>query len=86
MDMTATQIYGKTIRQMPPAERLRLATLILEDLTEEAQSEQTLEANSEQQRFSARQILKSRAGKSGIFKTPAEADEYLKTERESWDR
>lgn len=31
----AAEIYGKQVRQMPSAERLRLATLILEDLTAE---------------------------------------------------
>jgi hypothetical protein len=31
----ATEIYGKQVRQLPSAERLRLAALILEDLTAE---------------------------------------------------
>ncbi len=31
----AVEIYGKQVRQMPSSERLRLATLILEDLTAE---------------------------------------------------
>ncbi len=48
----AIEIYGKQVRQMPPVERLRLATLILEDLT----AEQTASVEKPKQ-FSALQIL-----------------------------
>lgn len=75
----ATEIYGKQVRQMPPVERLRLATLILEDLT----AEQTKMSEKPKQ-FSALQILEQQTG-GRIFKTSKEADEYLETERESWD-
>ncbi len=75
----ATEIYGKQVRQLPSAERLRLAALILEDLT----AEQTENIEKPQQ-FSALQILDEQTG-GRIFKTSEEADEYLKTERESWD-
>ncbi len=74
----AIEIYGKQVRQMPPVERLRLATLILEDLT----AEQTKNGETPKQ-FSALQILEQQTG--GIFKTSEDADEYLKAERESWD-
>ena len=33
---TAKEIYAETIRDLPSSERLRLATLILEDLAESA--------------------------------------------------
>lgn len=75
----ATEIYGKQVRQMPPVERLRLATLILEDLT----AEQTANVENPKQ-FSALQILEQQNG-GRIFKTSEDADEYLKAERESWD-
>lgn len=48
----AVEIYGKQVRQMPPSERLRLATLILEDLT----VEQT-ETGETAKRFSALELI-----------------------------
>jgi hypothetical protein len=74
----AAEIYGNQVRQMPSVERLRLATLILEELT----IEQT-EGHEKPKQFSALQILEQPNG--GIFKTSEDVDEYLKAERESWD-
>lgn len=73
----ATEVYGKQVKQLPPAERLRLAALILEDLTAE-------QNGTPAQTFSALQVLEQHTS-GGIFKTAEEADEYLKAERESWD-
>ncbi len=78
MMQNAREIYGKQIRQMPPAERLRLAALILEDLTAEQHSPPA-------QIFSALQLLERHTG-DHVFKTAGEADEYLKAERESWGK
>ena len=75
----AVEIYGKQVRQLPSAERLRLAALILEDLT----AEQT-ESIEKPKPMSALQLLDEQNG-GRIFKTSEEVDEYLKTERESWD-
>lgn len=82
---TATQIYEQTIRQLPMTEHLRLAILILADLTQETQSGQISEEVSHKPKLSVQQLLKKRREKTGIFKTPAEADEYLNTERKSWN-
>jgi hypothetical protein len=35
---TAKEIYAETVRDLPSSERLKLATLILEDLAESASS------------------------------------------------
>lgn len=75
----ATEIYRNSIKQMPSFERLRLATLILEDLTEE----QT--APRETQKLSALELLENTNGER-VFQTAAEVDEHLKAERESWER
>ena len=73
-----TEIYAQTIRQLPSAERLRLATLILEDLNEE----QTGEA--ETKTLSALEVLEKLNGQR-VFDSAEKVDEYLKAERESWD-
>lgn len=76
----ATEVYGRQVRQMPPAERLRLAALILDDLSAEQN-----EGGNPAKTFSALQLLERRTG-GGVFKTAEEADEHLKAERESWDK
>lgn len=71
------ELYSSAISQMPPSERLKLAAMILTNLTNgETKSEQ---------RQSVRQMVREMpAGR--LFKTSAEADEYLEQERNSWDR
>ena len=73
----ANEIYTSSISRLPPAERLRLATLILNGLTHVPASPP---------RRSILEILDSRPPGSGLFKTSAEVDEYLRQERDSWER
>ena len=75
----ASEIYTQSIKQLPSVERLRLATLILGDLTEEQTS------NSKNGEVSALQLLDALPEKR-LFETPNEVDEYLREERESWER
>lgn len=73
----AQEIYTTSISQMPPSERLRLAAMILVELTH-AETENP-------PRQSVRQMVQEMpAGR--LFKTSAEADAYLEKERDSWDR
>jgi len=73
----AQEIYTTSISQMPPGERLRLAAMILAELTH-AEIETA-------PRQSVRQMVQEMpAGR--LFKTSADADAYLETERNSWDR
>lgn len=72
----AQEIYS-TIRNLPSSELLRLAALILDDLA------QTTENGNERQ-YALDLLDKMPGGR--IFKTSAEADEYLREERDSWDR
>ncbi|HKC66402.1 MAG TPA: hypothetical protein VKB86_22355 [Pyrinomonadaceae bacterium] len=70
----AQELYRKTVSQLPPEERLRLAALILSELTE-----QPPDAN-----HSALSLLdKMPVGR--LFKTSEETDEYLREERDSWE-
>lgn len=73
-----TEIYAQTIRQLPSAERLRLATLILEDLNEEQTGE------SETKTLSALEVLE-KLNDRRVFDSAEKVNEYLETERESWD-
>jgi len=74
----AQELYASTVRHLPPAERLRLAALILDDLTQAAQGQAEPLRN-------ALDLLEQTPG-GRLFSTPAEADEYLQRERDSWDR
>jgi hypothetical protein len=73
----AHELYTTTICYLPASERLRLATLILEGL---AQAEDTKSL-----RRSALDLLEEMPG-SRLFKTSAAADDYLRQERDSWER
>lgn len=79
----ATQIYEQIIRQLPADEHLRLATLILEDLSQDTQSGQLSKNVSRKLKLSARQIHENRREETGIFKTSAETDEYHKADHKS---
>lgn len=79
MMRNANEIYMQSLRHLPPVERLRLATLILEDLTEEQS------INFKDSDISALQLLESLPEKC-LFPTTGEVDEYLRKERESWER
>jgi hypothetical protein len=74
----ANEIYAQQVRQLPSAERLRLAALILEDLSE------VKSTNVKNGGVSALELLESLPEKR-LFQTPNEVDRYLREERESWD-
>ena len=66
-------IYQQTILPLPANEKLRLATIILQDLSE-----------GEKPSVSALDLLQSLPDEK-VFDSPDEVNEYLKAERESWD-
>ena len=72
----AEELYSKTVSQLSPNERLRLASLILDGLAEEK----------EKARRSVLDLLDGSSAGRRLLKTPAEADAYLREERDSWDR
>ena len=76
----AQEIYRQHIAHWPMKERLHLAALILNDLTTEQNRE-----SAPQKKLSILELINSFAPGRG-FKTSAEADEYLRQERDSWDR
>ncbi len=74
---TAQQHYATNIRCLPPTERMELAALILNDLTQEKSAPRPSTF--------ALDLLETLPG-GRLFKTAEEADEYLRQERESWER
>ena len=70
-------IYAHSIRSLPSAERLRLAALILSGLAALPPDNKTP--------VSALALLES-LPPGGLFPTAAEADLYLREERDSWER
>ena len=72
----AEELYSKTVSKLSPNERLRLASLILDGLAEET----------EQAGRSVLDLLDALPAGGRLLKTPAEADAYLREERDSWDR
>ena len=75
----ASEIYTQSVKPLPSVERLRLATLILEDLAEE----QT--GNLKNGNVSALGLLESLPNKR-LFQSSGEVDEYLREERDSWEQ
>ena len=73
----AQELYTISISQMPPDERLRLAAMILAELTH-------TEIESKPRQSVRQMIQEMPAGR--LFNSSAEADEYLEQERDSWDR
>lgn len=66
-------IYQQTILPLPDGEKLRLATIILQDLSKSAMKSQ-----------SAFDLLQNVQNEK-VFSSAEEVDEHLKAERESWD-
>lgn len=66
-------IYQQTILSLPDSEKLRLASIILQNLT-----------RSEAATQSAYDLLQN-LPENRAFSTAQKADEYLKAERDSWD-
>lgn len=73
----AKEIYVNEVSRLPSSERLRLAALILSELTRESEPPVTTSRV-------ALELLDEMAG-GRLFKTAAEADRYLNVERDSWD-
>lgn len=66
-------IYRQTILPLPRSEKLRLATIILQNLS-----------NDEKPSASALDLLQSLPVER-VFNSPEKVNEHLKAERESWD-
>lgn len=66
-------IYQQTILPLPNSEKLRLATIILQDLS-----------NSEKASQSSLDLLESLTD-NRVFASAEEVNKHLKAERESWD-
>lgn len=71
----AQNIYRQTIVRLPSREKLRLATLILQELSEE---------NNPVKQTSALEFLVNLPTER-VFNSAEDVDRHLKTERESWD-
>ncbi len=69
----AQTIFQQTILRLPDSEKLKLATLILQNLT-----------NDERESQPALDLLQSIQNER-VFSSPQEVEEHLKAERESWD-
>jgi len=72
---SAQEIYLNTVSRLSSEERLRLAALILRDLTT---------TTSEREKLSVTELIDSFPAGRG-FNTSSEADEYLRGERDSWE-
>lgn len=70
----AQTIYQQTILPLPASEKLRLATMILQSLSD----------NGEENSQSALDLLEN-IQTERVFASAKEVDEHLKAERESWD-
>jgi hypothetical protein len=66
-------IYQQAILPLPSSEKLRLATIILQSLSQPETKSQSA--------FDLLQNIQTER----VFATPKEVDEHLKAERESWD-
>ncbi len=71
----AQSIYQQDIIRLPNSEKLRLASLILQNLADE---------NGTKKQTSALDLLENLPA-ARSFNSAFEVDEYLKSERESWD-
>ncbi len=69
----AQTIYQQTILPLPNSEKLRLATIILQNLSKSERNTQSA--------FDLLQSIQSER----VFASTQEVDEHLKAERESWD-
>lgn len=69
----ARTIFQQMILPLPDSEKLKLATIILQNLS-----------NDERKSQSAFDLLQTIQNER-VFSSPQEIDEHLKAERESWD-
>ena len=89
----AEELYSKTVARLSPNERLRLASLILNGILDArfrlAFMEGFVDGLAQETEKPSRSVLDllDDLPEGGRFlKTPAEADVYLREERDSWDR
>jgi len=73
----AKEIYQNTVSHLPSKERLQLAALILSDLASTK--------SNEERNLSIVEFIRSLPAGRG-FHNSAEADAFLRQERDSWDR
>ena len=69
----AQTIYQQTVLPMPDSEKLKLATIILQNLVSDERESQSA--------FDLLQTIQNER----VFFSPQEIDEHLKAEREAWD-
>lgn len=74
------QLYETSVRPLPVNEQIAFVSLILNQLAAPPKPENHVEP-----RRSALNIIEEMPG-GRIFKTSAEADAYLREERDSWER
>ena len=74
------EIYTETVSQLSSDDQLQLATMILEGVTKTKPA-----SNGAVNRRSMIDLLAEWEGQR-LFKTSAEADAYLREERDSWER
>ena len=74
------QLYETSVRPLPVNEQIAFASLILNQLAAPPKPEKRAES-----RRSALDIIDALPG-GRLFKTSAEADAYLREERDSWER
>ncbi len=74
------EIYSETVSHWSSDDQLQLATMILEGMTKTKAP-----TNSDSTRRSMIDLLAEWEGQR-LFKTSAEADAYLREERDSWER
>lgn len=74
------EIFIETVSHLSSDDKLQLASMILEDVTK-----RKAQANGITTRRPMIELLAEWEGQR-LFKTSAEADAYLREERDSWDR
>lgn len=74
------EIYSETVSHLSADDQLQLASVILQEVTK-----RKAPANGTRKRRPMIELLAEWEGQR-LFKTSAEADAYLREERDSWDR
>ena len=74
------EIYDSTVSHLPTSAQMQLVSLIIEKLAEVGH-----QAQAHPERRAVLDLLEEWQGQR-LFKTSAEADAYLREERDSWER
>ena len=80
----AQEVYVTTVKEWPTTEQLELATLILAGVSQQQKNAELVTETKTKSR-SVLDIIEDWPGQR-LFQTSAEADAYLREERDSWDR